>query len=139
MTRGMVWRFASLMILLCYWLVTVDVVAEEVDPPEAISRDGTVNLSWQSDYADYEQLLVRKASGGVIAAYPVIANQNWSLSGLSNGNYVLSLSDETRQKKILVLRVQHYSLNSALSLFGLGLLLFAYLVFTLRRGEADND
>ena len=114
-------------------------MAEAVGTPDEISRDGTVNINWQSDYAGYDELLVRKASGERLAAYPVIDDQSWSLSGLSNGDYLLELTGSEHSKQILSLRVRHYSLNSALSLFGLGLLLFAYLIVTLKRGAPNND
>ncbi len=138
MTRGTVWRFASLLMLLCYFSVTENVWAEGGKKPDEISRDGTLDLSWQSDYAGFEQLTVRQASGKPFAVYPVIQGQNWSLSGLSDGDYHIELSDNTRSKTIHVVRVEHYSLHSALTLFAIGLLLFAYLLFTLKRGEGKQ-
>ncbi|GGW88623.1 hypothetical protein GCM10007391_23450 [Alteromonas halophila] len=114
-------------------------MADGVEPPDAISKDGTVNLDWQSDYAGYEQLVIRNASGERFAAYPVVEGQSWSLSGLSDGTYHIELSGGNETKTISTLQVDHYSLRSALSLFGAGLLLFGYLIFTLKRGTASHD
>lgn len=99
------------------------------------SRDGTVVVSWEPDYAQFDTLLIQSARGESVAQYPVIKGQNWVITGMEDGQYQFILTSSTSDKTLFTLTVEHYALSSAFGLFIAGLAMFVYLIFALVKGE----
>ncbi|QJR82649.1 hypothetical protein CA267_018780 [Alteromonas pelagimontana] len=122
---------------LCFFVVvwimflTSNASAANKNVEKQTTRDGTVTIPWHADYAKYNTLSVKGVNEEEIASYPVIADQGWVLSGLSSGNYSVFLTSTAKTIKVSDIRVQHFSLKSAGALFGLGFLMFCYLLYTL--------
>ncbi len=105
---------------------------------ERSSRDGTVEVLWESGYAQYDTLLIASARGETVAQYPVIEGQNWVITGMEDGRYQFILESQSSSKFLFTLGVTHYSLSAAFSLFVAGLVMFLYLLFTLIKGERSD-
>ncbi|NMH61025.1 hypothetical protein [Alteromonas ponticola] len=103
------------------------------------SNDGVITVPWQSDYATYNHFHILDATGSKQSTYPVIAGQGWVVSGLPNGNYDVVLSSANSERLIGNIRVEHYSLQSAFTLFAIGALMFAYLIFTLLKHQRSTS
>lgn len=123
-------------LLLCLMGVFAPVIAAQNDIPMLESRDGTATVSWKADYSGYAVLTVSSSPNKVVATYPVTETQSWVLSGLPNGNYTLALTSPTQPPlPVAELSVHHYPLKAAFGLFSMGMLMFAYLLFTLVRAN----
>ncbi|MCW8092356.1 hypothetical protein [Alteromonas sp. ASW11-130] len=111
-------------------IFTAQVIAAE-GPQSFTSNDGTLTISWQSDFSNFTQFQIIDKYGQVQVSYPVIAEQGWVVSGLANGQYKVQLTHQHKNYLIGTVEVRHYSLKIAFILFALGALMFAYLVLTL--------
>ncbi|MCW8108409.1 hypothetical protein OPS25_07875 [Alteromonas ponticola] len=121
----------NVFILLVGMFVSAPALDAAEQPPVYASNDGVKTISWQPDYETFNQLLILNTNGSVQASYPVISGQGWVVSGLSDGRYTLQLTKQNQERVIGTLEVEHYSLKSAVTLFGMGALMFAYLLYTL--------
>ena len=124
-------RWVIIALLLC-----VTHMAAAADTQSLTSPDGTVTISWNDSYSDFTTLVVSGTSGEYRATYPVTDGQNWVLSGLENGDYTFELHADSGSGSALTvatLTVEHYSLRTAGALFFIGFIIFACLLFTLRK------
>ncbi len=130
--------FVAIALLTGLLLVSGLAPATAAEPEQQTSQDGTVVVPWKAGYARYQTLKVQLANGDVFSQYPVVAEQDWVITGLPDGQYRFSLSGPDAQTPILSLDVRHYSLASAFGLFSLGLIMFIYLLIALFKGSRDD-
>ncbi|WP_414830842.1 hypothetical protein [Alteromonas sp. H39] len=131
-------RLAALLLTTCLMSLAATAFAATAAENERQSRDGTVEVSWEPGYAQYDTLLIQSARGESVAQYPVVDGQNWVITGMEDGQYQFILTASSTTHTLFTLDVTHYSLSGAFSLFIAGLLMFLYLVFTLIKGERGD-
>jgi hypothetical protein len=103
-----------------------------------ISNDGRVKLIWGSTGDNY-QYLIQQATDSEFNQVKVIyegPDRASFVSGLKTGTYYYRV--KTKQghwSETLVVEVKHHSLSLALSLFGMGALVFLLTVLVVVRGS----
>lgn len=126
-------------VFFCLMGAFAPVIASQNDIPMLESRDGTATVSWKAEYSGYAVLRVSASPNKIVATYPVTEAQGWVLSGLPNGNYTLALTSPTQSPlHVARLSVRHYPLKAAFGLFSVGMLMFAYLLFTLVKANKGD-
>ena len=131
-------RQAVLLIIICLMSLAVTAFAATAAKNERSSRDGTVVVSWEPDYAQYDTLLIQTAREELVAQYPVVEGQNWVITGMEDGNYQFVLTAASSRTTLFTLNVTHYDLAGAFGLFIAGLIMFLYLIFTMVKGERSD-
>lgn len=110
--------------------------------PDSVIKEGYFTVSVSADNADeLNRVTIEVASNSDFTEntrqFPALGDfQDISLTGFSNGTYFLraraeDTSSQTRVSNIIEIKVKHYPLWQALTLFFIGLIIFITLVATL--------
>lgn len=102
-----------------------------------LSAEGYFVLTWSSQAAD--PLVLEQAGAEdfrAAVAREVPASGNLTITGLADGRYFFRVGDGSgRWSEPIEITVRHHALPRALFFFGMGLLLFLVLCFTILTGS----
>ena len=115
---------------------------------ESLSREGFVsigNVLSRNDLqtSQYVIELRELSSPQKVQRYAYSSQPAWTFSGLADGEYEVRVRDDATTYSTQKFTVRHWSIEQALMLFTVGLLMFLSLLFQLhrfqRRAESGED
>lgn len=117
----------------------------EIESSTTISNNGSFTLSWEK--SDHSQIELQQAAKQQNAFYTIYTGSDSAtvITGLPDGDYLYRarLTDAqgnlSRWSSISAIKVQHHSINKALSFFYVGAIVFTGTLILIVLGERRAD